>query len=47
MHMLEESVTDDMILEIAAEYRKGRILSIETTDLDPDERARRPGRSAV
>ncbi|CAA0105011.1 Uncharacterised protein [Halioglobus japonicus] len=34
MDMLEEYVTDEMIAEIAAEYRKGRILNIGTTDLD-------------
>jgi predicted acylesterase/phospholipase RssA len=34
MDMLEEYVTDEMIAKIAAEYRKGRILGIGTTDLD-------------
>jgi predicted acylesterase/phospholipase RssA len=34
MAMLEQYVTDEMIAEIAVEYRKGRILTIETTDLD-------------
>tara|TARA_R110002049_G_scaffold301274_2_gene493232 strand:- start:6246 stop:7457 length:1212 start_codon:yes stop_codon:yes gene_type:complete len=34
MDMLEEYVTDEMIAKIAVEYRKGRILSIGTTDLD-------------
>ncbi len=34
MRKLEKYVTDDMIAAIAREYRKGRILSIETTDLD-------------
>ena len=32
--MLQEYVTDEMVAEIAGEYRKGRILCIETTDLD-------------
>lgn len=34
MNMLNEYVSDEMIAEIAREYRKGRILNIETTDLD-------------
>jgi predicted patatin/cPLA2 family phospholipase len=34
MDMLEEYVTDEMIAAIADEYRKGRILSIATTNLD-------------
>jgi predicted acylesterase/phospholipase RssA len=34
MQMLKKYVTDKMIAEIAREHRKGRILSIGTTDLD-------------
>jgi len=34
MGMLKKYVTDEMIAEIAREYRKGRLLCIETTDLD-------------
>ncbi len=34
LRMLEQYVTDDMIAEIAREYRKGRILNIATTNLD-------------
>jgi predicted acylesterase/phospholipase RssA len=34
MRMLEKYVTDEMVAEIAREYRKGRILSIGTTNLD-------------
>tara|TARA_R110002124_G_scaffold12244_2_gene58547 strand:+ start:2042 stop:3250 length:1209 start_codon:yes stop_codon:yes gene_type:complete len=34
MSMLQQYVTDEMIAEIASEYRKGRMLLIETTDLD-------------
>jgi len=34
MRMLEKYVTDEMIAEIAREYRKGRLLSIGTTNLD-------------
>lgn len=32
--MINEHITKDMIAEIAREYRKGRILSISTTNLD-------------
>lgn len=34
MQMLQKYITDDMIAEIAREYGKGRILAIETTNLD-------------
>jgi predicted acylesterase/phospholipase RssA len=34
LNMLEEFITDEMIAEIAREYRRGRILSIGTTNLD-------------
>lgn len=34
MHMLERYITDEMIAEIAREHRRGRILTIGTTDLD-------------
>lgn len=34
LKMLEEYITDDMVAEIAREYRKGRVLSIGTTNLD-------------
>jgi predicted acylesterase/phospholipase RssA len=34
LDMLNEYVTDDMIAEIAREYRKGRVLNIGTTNLD-------------
>jgi predicted patatin/cPLA2 family phospholipase len=34
MRMLEQYVTDEMIAEIAREHRRGRILTIGTTDLD-------------
>ncbi|MCB1689219.1 MAG: patatin-like phospholipase family protein [Halioglobus sp.] len=34
MDMLKKYITDEMVAEIATEYRKGRILNIGTTDLD-------------
>jgi predicted acylesterase/phospholipase RssA len=34
MNMLNKYINDEMIAEIASEYRKGRILNISTTDLD-------------
>lgn len=34
MSMLNQYITDEMIAEIAREYRKGRVLSIMTTNLD-------------
>jgi predicted acylesterase/phospholipase RssA len=34
MDMLRKYVTDEMVAKIASEYRKGRLLSIATTDLD-------------
>jgi len=34
LNMLEQYLTDDMIVEIAREHRRGRILNIGTTNLD-------------